>query len=343
MQPRRRTQSGPSLPAPAVLAATVLLAACAPGAGVHAQAAQHAAQQVAERAAAAGGAPGLAVDTARLPHFSAENAHALLRAQVAFGPRVANTRGHAAQLAWMLEHLEARAETVFVQAFTHAASSGDTLRMSNVLARFRPDDPRRLLIVAHWDTRPTADMDENWPDMPIDGANDGASGTAVLLELADVLSRHSPPVGVDLLLVDGEDHGPGERDMYLGAKHFAANQPPGYPPLYGIVVDMVADRNPVFPMEGNSLDHAPAVVDRVWAAAEAVGLAHLFPRRAGGHVTDDHVPLNRGGIPTILIIDFDYGPDNAFWHTHQDVVENTSAVGLGAVGRVLTALIFAGG
>jgi glutaminyl-peptide cyclotransferase len=335
MFPTQRTQF------PLALAAALLLAApaCAPGTGVHAQAGQHAAG----RAAATGGAAGLVIDTARLPHFSAENAHALLRAQVAFGPRVANTRGHAAQLAWMVEHLEARADTVALQAFGHVAASGDTLRMANVLARFRPDDPRRLLIIAHWDTRPTADMDENWPDMPIDGANDGASGTAVLLELADVLSRHSPPVGVDLLWVDGEDYGPGERDMYLGAKHFAANQPPGYAPLYGIVVDMVADRNPVFLMEGNSLDHAPAVVDRVWAAAEAVGLAHLFPRRAGGHVTDDHVPLNRAGIPTILIIDFDYGPDNAYWHTHQDIVENTSPVGLGAVGRVLTALIFAGG
>jgi glutaminyl-peptide cyclotransferase len=148
---------------------------------------------------------------------------------------------------------------------------------------------------------------------------------------------------VDLLFVDGEDYGPGERDMYLGAKHFAANQPPGYRPLYGIVVDMVADRDPVFLMEGNSIDLAPEVVDRVWRVAEQLGLERLFPRRHGGYILDDHVALNHGGIRSIVIIDFDYGPGNAYWHTHDDVVANTSPVGLGAVGRVLTALVFNGG
>src|SRR5690606_3714457 len=106
---------------------------------------------------------------------------------------------------------------------------------------------------------------------PIPGANDGASGTAVLLEIADVLSRHVPPVGVDILLVDGEDYGPGERNMYLGAKHFAANQPQGFRPLYGIVVDMVGDTDPLYYVEGNSQASAPEVVRRVWSVAEQLG------------------------------------------------------------------------
>jgi glutaminyl-peptide cyclotransferase len=291
----------------------------------------------------AAGRHGLAIDTARLPAFDAASAHALLRRQVAFGPRVPGSAGHAAQLDWMLEFLHQRADSVIVQHFPHTAAGGSVLHMTNVFAQFRPDATRRILVVAHWDTRPTADLDPDRPHDPIPGANDGASGTAVLLELADVLSRHSSPVGVDLLFVDGEDYGPGESHMYLGAKHFAANQPQGYRPLYGIVVDMVADRTPLFPMEGNSLDLAPEVVGRVWGVAEQIGLSHVFPQRNGGWITDDHIPLNKAGIRTILIIDFDYGPGNAHWHTHDDVVENTAPDGLGHVGRVLTALIYNGG
>jgi glutaminyl-peptide cyclotransferase len=285
----------------------------------------------------------LSIDTTRVPPFSADAAHALLRRQVEFGPRAPGSAGHAAQLEWMTGLLRELADTVEVQRFSHHAGNGQTLQLANVFARFRPAAPERVLLVAHWDTRPTADMDLHYPHEPILGANDGASGTAVLLELANVLSRHSPPIGVDLLLVDGEDYGPGEPDMYLGAKHFAAHQPPGYRPLYGIVVDMVADRTPVFPMEGNSVELAPEVVDRVWRVAERIGLGDVFVRRVGGHITDDHIPLNRAGIRAIVIIDFDYGPGNSYWHTHADIVENTSAVGLGAVGRVLATLIFNGG
>jgi hypothetical protein len=280
-----------------------------------------------------------AIDTTHVPPFSGQNAHALLRRQVEFGPRVAGKAGHAAQLAWMTRHLRDRADSVILQPFEHMDSESRRLRMSNVFARFNTAARDRILLIAHWDTRPTADMDRERPREPILGANDGASGTAVLLELASVLSRHSPPIGVDILLVDGEDYGPGERDMYLGAKFFAANQPQDFQPLYGILVDMVGDRNPRFPVEDNSDDLAPEVVDRVWSVAEQLGLGALFPRTRGGGVTDDHIPLNQAGIRTINIIDIDY----EHWHTHGDIVENTSPVGLEAVGRVLAALIYNGG
>jgi glutaminyl-peptide cyclotransferase len=285
----------------------------------------------------------VALDTTDVPRFDGAAAHELLRRQVAFGPRVPGTAAHAAQLEWMSAFLRERADTVEVTRFTHDARDGSTLPLANVFARFRPAERDRVLLLAHWDTRPTADMDLDEPDTPIDGANDGASGVAVLLQLADVLSSHSSPIGVDILLVDGEDYGPGEPDMYLGAKHFAANQPPGYQPLYGILLDMVGDRDPVFPIEGNSRDMAPEVVERVWRVAEQIGLGHVFVRRSGGHITDDHIPLNRAGIRTINIIDFDYGPGNAFWHTHRDVVENTGPDGLEAVGRVLLTLLWNGG
>jgi hypothetical protein len=284
-------------------------------------------------------------DTTRVPAFSADAAYALLKRQVEFGPRVPGTAGHAAQLAWMTEFLRERADTVILQPFTHETGEGTLLELTNVFARFRPDAATRVLLVAHWDTRPRADMetDAGKRELPIPGANDGASGTAVLLELANVLSRHSPPIGVDLLFVDGEDYGPGGEDMYLGAKYFAAQPPPSYRPLYGVLVDMVADKSPVYFMEGNSRDMAPEVVERVWRIAEEIGLGHIFVRSPGGYITDDHVHLNRGGFRTIDIIDFDFGPGNTFWHTHQDALENTSPAGPGAVGRVLTTLIFTGG
>ncbi|MDX1674850.1 MAG: M28 family peptidase, partial [Longimicrobiales bacterium] len=168
------------------------------------------------------------------PPFDADSAFALLARQVAFGPRVPGTEGHAAQLEWMTSYLEARADTLILQPFRHTGPEGEVLDMTNLFARFRPGERDRVLLLAHWDTRPTADheTDPELQDRPIPGANDGASGTAVLLQLADVLSRHSPPIGVDILLTDGEDYAPDH--MYLGAKHFAANHPPGYSPLYGI-------------------------------------------------------------------------------------------------------------
>lgn len=285
----------------------------------------------------------LAANSVTVPAFDAARAYRLLERQVAFGPRVPGSEGHRQQLEWMRGYLAARADTVVMQPFDHALPDGDTLQLTNVLARFRPALPDRLLLVAHWDTRPTADseIDPERRARPIPGANDGASGTAVLLELANVLSSHSPPLGVDLLLVDGEDYGAG--NMYLGSTYHAANLPAGARPLYAIVVDMVGDLEPVFLKEGYSRDFAPAVVERVWTLAAELGYGHIFRDEDGGAITDDHVPLGRAGIPAIDIIDFDYGPGNRYWHTLDDDLDNTGPEGLRAVGVVLTHLTYGGG
>ena len=278
---------------------------------------------------------------AAAPPFSADSAFAYLKKQVAFGPRVSGMPGHAAQLAWMTEFLRQRADTVIVQRFTHThTKTGNKLALANVLARFNPSAPKRILLLAHWDTRPTADSEDNEEDRarPIPGANDGASGVAVLLEIANVLDKQPPEIGVDLLFVDGEDVGPDSGDMYLGATHFAANMP-GYKPLYGILIDMIGDHNPVYPIEGNSQDGAPEVIERVWRIAEELGYKNEFPRRQGGYITDDHVPLNQAGIRTIDIIDFDY----AHWHKLSDDVANVSPRGLGVVGKVLLTAVYRGG
>jgi Zn-dependent M28 family amino/carboxypeptidase len=281
------------------------------------------------------------VAPAPIPPFDAAAAHALLVRQVEFGPRVPGTPGHQRQLDWMIQYLLERADTVLTQPFTH--TSGErSLTLTNVIARFNPNMERRLLLLAHWDTRPSADeeLDESLRSRPIDGANDGASGVAVLLQLAEMLSKQAPPIGVDLLFTDGEDYGPGE--MYLGATHFAANLG-GYRPMYAVLIDMVGDQNPSFPVEGNSRTLAPQVVQRVWGLAQEIGLGELFPNTTQGYVSDDHVPLNNAGIPTVDIIDFDYGPGNSYWHTSQDVIANPAPTGLGAVGRLLAELVYRGG
>jgi len=279
------------------------------------------------------------------PAFDGTRAFEHLERQVAFGPRVPGTMGHAAQLEWMRQFLSERADTVIAQPFTHVTTRGDTLRMTNLFARFRPDVQERVLLLAHWDTRPTSDQARRPADraVPVPGANDGASGTAVLLELAEMFRQNPPPIGVDVLLVDGEDFGPTGDDMYLGAKYFAANLPPGYAPFYGILLDMVGDKNLRFPIEYNSQQFAPEVVQRVWSLAREMGYGDVFVNTPGPAIEDDHIPLNRAGIRTIDIIDFDYGPGNRYWHTPQDVPENTSAESLRIVGEVVAELVYRGG
>jgi hypothetical protein len=312
------------------IVALALLAGCSPGDGARAEAGVGAVREI-------------AVEDRRAPGFDAASAFGLLERQVAFGPRAPGSPGHAAQLEWMTSYLEARADTVWRQAFEHAGPEGETLSLSNVFARFRPELRDRVLLVAHWDTRPTADEDPDpaLRDRPIPGANDGASGVAVLLQLADMFAADPPPIGVDLLLVDGEDYAPGH--MYLGATHFATRGAVGYAPLYGVVVDMVADRSPRFPQEGYSRRDAPEVVSRIWTMAARLGYSGHFPVTPGIFITDDHVPLNEAGIRTANIIDFDYGPGNAYWHTHEDRLENVGPEGLEAVGTVLAELIYRGG
>jgi glutaminyl-peptide cyclotransferase len=256
---------------------------------------------------------------------------------------VPGTQAHRRQLEWMTSYLAARADSVFTQPFEHTTGAGTRLTMTNVVARFNLEARDRLLFAAHWDTRPIADQDPDsaFRKQPIPGANDGASGVAVLMELANVLSRHVPPIGVDLVFFDGEDYGPDE--MYLGAEHFAANLPPGYQPLYGILLDMVGDQHPVFLQEAFSRQDAPEVVARVWNVAEQMGYGDVFRRQQGMAIQDDHIPLNRAGIRTIDVIDFDYGPDNHYWHTHLDDLQHVAPVGLGVVGNVLLRLVFLGG
>lgn len=298
-------------------------------------------------AAGCGGAGGEAAEGesassgAPYPRFDGAAAYELVQRQVAFGPRVPGTEGHRAMAAWVEEYLRQRADTLIVQRFTHVSVDGVSLPMVNFLARFRPSS-RPVLLLAHWDTRPRADAayDPADREKPVPGANDGASGTAVLLELANVLAQTPPPRAVDILLVDGEDYGDfavGE-DVFLGSRHFAANLPQGYRAEYGVLLDMVGDRDLNIYVEGNSNRLAPEVVDRVWNIARRLGFNDIFHRETRHTVNDDHIPLNNAGIPTIDVIDFDY----AYWHTPEDTPDKVTASSLGAVGTVMTRLIYRG-
>jgi glutaminyl-peptide cyclotransferase len=279
------------------------------------------------------------------PPLDGEAALALVHRQLDFGPRIPGTPGHAAQLAWMVARLDSLAPEVVADTFHHVTAEGDSLTLVNVMARFRPEQGRRILLLTHWDTRPRANeaRDPAQRALPVPGANDGASGTAVLMELARVLAQQAPPMGVDLLFVDGEDYGPGIDDMLLGARRYAETLPDEGRPVYGVLLDMVGDVDPRFPPEALSVEYAPIVVRKVWRAARRMGYGDYFPEVATGPLTDDHVPLNQAGLPTVDVVDFSYGPDNAWWHTPEDTADKVSAATLKMVGEVMAELIYSGG
>jgi hypothetical protein len=270
--------------------------------------------------------------------FDGETALDYAKAQMAFGLRIPGTDGHARMALWLDSLVRSRADTVIVQAWNHITAQGDTLPLRNILARFAPAAPERLLFLAHWDTRPMADGPASRDTTaPVPGANDGASGVAVLLGVADALQRLRPTVGVDLLFVDGEDYGvfQDSADVLIGSRYYAAHQPPGPRPLYAVLFDMVGDADLQIYQEGYSLLGAPEVVHLVWEVAREAGYGATFQASPRHTLTDDHVSLQRTGIRAIDVVDFDY----PYWHTPDDTIDKVSARSLQVVGEVALALI----
>lgn len=281
-----------------------------------------------------------------MPAFNADSAFSFLLAQTAFGPRNPASPGHRDCLEYLAAELHRRTPDVRLQPFTADGCGGERLPLTNVIASFRPELEDRVLLCAHWDTRPRAERDEDPArrHLPIIGANDGASGVAVLLELARLFHESPPPAGVDIVLFDGEDYGEeGDLDRYLlGSRYFARTAVRELRPRFGVLLDMVGDASLELPREGYSVRFAPDVVEEVWRTAGRLGVAE-FLDAVGPEVYDDHVPLNEAGVPTINIIDFAY-PNalHRFWHTHQDTPDKCSPASLAAVGAVLTHLLYAG-
>ncbi len=273
------------------------------------------------------------------PAFDGEAAFGYLEAQLAFGPRVPNTAGHRATGDWIEAMLRERVDSVEVQEFQHVTAEGDTLGLRNFIGRLHPDRRDRILYVAHWDTRPVADRSANLGQqrLPVPGANDGASGVALLLAVADALRERPPAYGVDLLFVDGEDYGNFSqgKDVLIGSRHYAATMDRSRLPLFAVVWDMIGDRDLRIYQEGYSVSRAPEVVDRVWRTADELGHGRVFRPTVMHTVLDDHVPLQEAGIRAIDVIDFEYPA----WHTTDDTLDQVSAESLQVVGEVALALV----
>ena len=279
-----------------------------------------------------------------VPSFDGKNAYEYLKTQTNFGPRSPNSVGHKKCLEYLQHELTQLAEAVNLQPFTETGYDGEALNFSNIIASFNLQATTRILLIAHWDTRPRADQDKDKRkrDSPILGANDGASGVAVYLEIARHLKSNTPNVGIDILFVDGEDFGKeGDTKNYLlGAKYFSKSMPKEFSPAFGILLDMVGDKELELRKERYSLKYAPDIVELVWSTAKELGVAQ-FSWETQDWVTDDHLPLNEAGIKTIDLIDF-YYPDrtNRYWHTTEDTPDKCSPESLEAVGNVLMHVIY---
>jgi Zn-dependent M28 family amino/carboxypeptidase len=271
--------------------------------------------------------------------FDGGSAFHYIETQVGFGPRIPGTEAHRRAAAWLDSLLRRRADTLVVQSWTHVTAAGDSLPLTNFIARFKPAADKRLLLLAHWDSRPTADSPISTDSTkPVPGANDGGSGVALLLGVADVLKRTPPTIGVDLLFVDGEDYGDftkTPKDVLIGSRYYAAHPVAGPQPLYAVLFDLIADKDLQIFEEGNSLVGAPEVVELVWNTAKDLGYAGTFVATPKHTLIDDHLELQKTGIRAIDVVDFDYPA----WHTKDDTIDKVSGASLQIVGDVAVELV----
>lgn len=285
-----------------------------------------------------------------VPEFSSDSAYKYVKTQVDFGPRVPNTAQHVKCGDYLENQLRSFGAKVYVQNITLTAYNGTHLKSRNIIGSFNPEAASRVLLFAHWDSRPWADNDTDKKNhkTPVVGANDGASGVGILLEIARNLGIQKPTIGIDIAFFDSEDYGnvSGDEDSWcLGTQYWAKNPHlEGYTARYGILLDMVGSVNATFYREQISDYFAADVVNKVWSQASALGLGQYFVNEQGGGVTDDHVYVNKlAGIPSIDIIHFDKNSKTGFasyWHTVNDTMENVDKNTLQAVGVTLLNVIY---
>lgn len=293
-----------------------------------------------------------------VPAFNADSAYYFVERQVAFGPRIPNTNAHRQASQFFVETLKRYDAGITIQEFQAANYDGVQLNLKNIIASFHPEKSKRILLAAHWDTRPFSDKDPEHPNKPFPGANDGGSGVGILLEVARVLSASPPPdVGVDLIFFDGEDWGEkeGEQETHplpdglqewwcLGSQHWAKNKhKANYSAYYGILLDMVGAGNAQFHREGYSMKFAPSIVEKVWSHAHRLGYSHIFIRQTQAGVTDDHLFVNTiARIPMINIIHFEPGIGyfGDFHHTQKDNLDLISKEMLGIVGTTVLHAVY---
>jgi len=291
-----------------------------------------------------------------IPDFNSDSAYYYIERQVDFGPRVPNTEAHSQCAEYLYDKLNSFSDTTIMQSFKTRAFDGTVLNGKNIIGVFNPEKRVRVLLCAHWDSRPFADYDSD-PDnhrTPIDGANDGGSGTGVLLEIARQLSTKKPNVGIDIILFDAEDYGPPQdeqgqtenEDWGLGSQYWARNpHDPDYVARYGILLDMVGTANATFYMEGFSMMYAPGILKKVWNVGHRLGYASYFLFEQYGYINDDHKYVNEIiNIPTIDIIHLDSSTTTSsffeHWHTVGDDMSVIDKETLKVVGQTLLTVIY---
>lgn len=292
----------------------------------------------------------------KAPEFCADSAYGYVATQVAFGPRTPDSQAHRACGDWLVSELKRFGATVTQQQDKVTAWDGKQLPMRNIIGSYLLESRKRVMLCAHWDCRPWADNDPDPKNhhTPVDGANDGASGVGVLLEVARQIQQHQPAIGVDIIFFDVEDYGvpqfrtdvDSEGSWCLGSQYWARTpHVEGYNARFGILLDMVGGREATFYVEGFSQQLAPAIVSKVWDKAHQAGFGRYFPRQAGGYVTDDHLPINRTArIPCIDIIpmmeDSSLSSFGDTWHTVNDNMEHIDPATLKAVGQTVLEVVY---
>jgi len=288
--------------------------------------------------------------TISVPKFNNDSAFSFVEKQVKFGPRVPNTKAHRETGDYLIDQLKKYGATVTTQEFEATTFDNQKINLRNIIASFSPEKPKRVLLAAHWDTRPFADKDKTNKDAPFDGANDGASGIGVLLEIARVMENDSLLIGVDIIFFDGEDWGEKEGQSIegewwcLGSQYWAKHKhKAGYSASYGVLLDMVGAKHAHFYREGGSLAYAPRIVSKVWDEAERLGYSDFFIKQNQGDITDDHDFVNEvAKIPMIDIVDFQPGIGyfGDYHHTQKDNLDLIGKETLGAVGNTLLHVLY---
>lgn len=292
----------------------------------------------------------------KAPIFDAEQAYTFVKEQCDFGPRVPNSEAHRNCGNYLTERFEAFGCTVTSQFADLKAFDGTTLKSRNIIASVNPEAAQRILLCAHWDSRPWADNDPDPANhrTAIAGANDGASGVAVMMEIARQIQQNPVKIGIDFICFDAEDYGRPQWETdeesdeifwCLGSQYWAANpHVKNYKARFGILMDMVGGRGNAFAQEMVSLYYAPQVVNNVWNTAHQLGYGDYFPKRQGGYLVDDHVPVNQiACIPCIDIVPHHEDGPSTFgptWHTVNDTPENIDPLVLKAVGQTVMQVIY---
>lgn len=288
------------------------------------------------------------------PEFNEDSAFYFIEKQVSFGPRIPNTEAHENCGFFLEEKLKSFNVNVIVQATEVKNYKNETLKIKNLIAEFYPEKEKRIMLFAHWDSRPYSDFDADstYRDSTFDSANDGASGVGVLLEIARLVSNVEPETGVDVIFFDAEDQGEhNDENVYietswcLGSQYWTKNlHREKYSPIYCILIDLVGEKDARFTMEDNSRHFAGYLTKKIWELANEIGYSEYFVKKRTSGILHDHLFIGKNlGFKTLIITDYSDRTEIGYptsWHTQNDNMQIIDKKTLNAVGEVLLNVIY---